>query len=1461
MAETKELRHAGIGIDLKVNGLDDFKRANSMMDDLLETMKEASRITDKFKSNFSGFGGKSSDEVRKTRDAVQDVYHSMGSTKNATNKVTENVHKMQQEFKHTSDAAKKIKLNSGLNSDINKSDEEVKKLAKSADQSGNKFNEMFRKLRSGSSKSNGSFSKLHDSAKKTFDEVHKGTHFLRDVVTASFISNAAINTWYSLKSGIGSALKAGEEYDKEQQVMRATWNTLTDSSVKGNRMVKAINSMSVSFGQSAGLVNELNQQFYHVLDKQGPTDRLTKSVLTMADTLGMGAENTKRLGLNFTHMMASSKMQLGDFNMISDQLPMFGSKLLAYERKAMHNSHLTMSQLRKDMSAGKVSAKDAENVMNSLGKKYAEASENMMKTLPGMERVMSARGAALFGALEKPFMKAKNPIFGAISKWVSDKKTEKEFTKVGTAASKGLNTITQSFAKVFNPKESPHLANDVMNNIAKGVTSVSNTIAHHAKSIVEFFKSLYYTVKMLKDVGAGFAKGLVSGLSAIVTPIGKLAGNSKKIHSFSDALKSITNRKKGLEDIGKLLAGIWGTSKAIKGISFAKNMVGKTTRMFIKPEIDSKTGKHELTLFSKAIRSTTKGIGKSLRWTAKLAYKGVVKGLSVIKTAAIATGKGFKLAFNFLKANPFIAIITGAIAVGAVLYKLYKHNKKFRKFVNGLISWAKKAWKGITKWFGKLAKDVSKYISNLVKNVNKRWGWLFKDLWKITKGAFKTIFDILKTFYHLFTGKWRSLGKDVVKIGKDLWKDVKHLFKTGFDWVNKLTGGKLEDTIKLFSNAWHSIGKGWKSFWNGISDWFGNLWKGIVKHVQDGINNVIKVLNSGISGIDSVIHAFGGSSKAIGTINPVRLATGTGALSGQRRAITRPTMAMLNDGHDSPETGNREMLIHPNGMGELIKGTNVMRMLEPGAEVLNATEAKMAMSMQHFASGTGFFSNLWKGTKKVAADAVGGVESGISGIGSFASKAWHGATHLLSTIQKIIAGPGKYLNSLMGKKPSGQGAILSDFAGGFYNSMKKQASTWWSSLWSMASGVLDNSGTGGSWRHDPGLTKTNGFGASRSFGSHDGVDFSGSLGSPILAVHGGKVTHTGRPLHGWPYSQLGDVITVASDDGYQEIYQEFGGMNNIKTSTGDIIKTGQKIATLGRLNGAGSGSHVHIGVSHGSLWDHGGSNTSGWYDVTKMHGKDNGSSKLSHSHTGGAMHKLIQQETGGMMGWIKKHLSPLMDDGGGSMGNPGGAGVQRWRSYVKKALSALNLSTSGSMVDRILRQINTESSGNPKAMGGTDGLSDGHAEGLMQVKPGTFAANKLSGHGNIWNGYDNILAGLNYAKHRYGSGLSFLGNGHGYAKGGKIPKGQLSVVGEKGWELFQPNTSGTVIPHEASERLINGRGKGKVSISAPTKVVIQGNADKSAIDELDSRLEKRNDDLVEKFRELWGLNDEGGLTV
>ncbi|WP_054734323.1 hypothetical protein [Secundilactobacillus similis] len=66
---------------------------------------------------------------------------------------------------------------------------------------------------------------------------------------------------------------------------------------------------------------------------------------------------------------------------------------------------------------------------------------------------------------------------------------------------------------------------------------------------------------------------------------------------------------------------------------------------------------------------------------------------------------------------------------------------------------------------------------------------------------------------------------------------------------------------------------------------------------------------------------------------------------------------------------------------------------------------------------------------------------------------------------------------------------------------------WYSTVWSVLNDAKSGgSAAGGNWRHDPGMSETNGFGAARSFGSHDGVDFSSSLGSAILAVHGGTVT-------------------------------------------------------------------------------------------------------------------------------------------------------------------------------------------------------------------------------------------------------------------------------------------------------------------------------------------------------------------
>lgn len=136
--------------------------------------------------------------------------------------------------------------------------------------------------------------------------------------------------------------------------------------------------------------------------------------------------------------------------------------------------------------------------------------------------------------------------------------------------------------------------------------------------------------------------------------------------------------------------------------------------------------------------------------------------------------------------------------------------------------------------------------------------------------------------------------------------------------------------------------------------------------------------------------------------------------------------------------------------------------------------------------------------------------------------------------------------------------------------------------------------------------------------------------------------------------------------------------------------------------------------------------------------------------------------------------------GGGKVGNPSGAGVARWRPYVIRALRANGLPTTPAYVNAWMRQIQTESGGNPNALGGTDGFNEGRATGLLQVKPPTFNAFKHAGHGNIYNGYDNMLAAMAYAKHKYTTlgMLQVIGMGHGYEKGGLVTQHQLAQIAE-----------------------------------------------------------------------------------
>lgn len=179
-----------------------------------------------------------------------------------------------------------------------------------------------------------------------------------------------------------------------------------------------------------------------------------------------------------------------------------------------------------------------------------------------------------------------------------------------------------------------------------------------------------------------------------------------------------------------------------------------------------------------------------------------------------------------------------------------------------------------------------------------------------------------------------------------------------------------------------------------------------------------------------------------------------------------------------------------------------------------------------------------------------------------------------------------------------------------------------------------------------------------------------------------------------------------------------------------------------------------------------------WNWVVSKYAGLKGKSGLGVDIASGAIGKMAS----GVTSMFKKGLDSF------APAAPAGKGVERWRPTVIQALKKNGLSTSLSMVARVLRQIATESGGNERAVQGNIGdinnITGDLAKGLMQTISATFNAYKFPGHGNIFNGYDNLLAALNYAKHRYGPSLSFLGNGHGYENGGLINKEGMYRVGE-----------------------------------------------------------------------------------
>ncbi|MCL0330696.1 tape measure protein [Apilactobacillus xinyiensis] len=501
-----------------------------------------------------------------------------------------------------------------------------------------------------------------DRAKRAMEKVPK-MHVFGGVAAGTMVGNALANTFGQITEKTKEALAAGMQYDQEQQKMNATWTTLTNSASKARGMVDTVNELSVKTGQATDTVDELEQGFYHLHSNKGESDAMTKSMLNMADAVGLTVPKIQAVTQDMVNGLSRGKANGGMLNQISQYFPMFREQLAKYETSLHHGKEVTTADLSTMAKSGQISADDIEKVFTQLGNhKYDKAADNMLQTMIGMQRTIHARVPALIGAFEEPIMQARNPFYGAMSKWVSDKNTQKEFNTMGQAASKGINTITTAFAKAYGLKNGTRTLDNATTVIAHGITNMSNAIARNAPQIKNFFTMTKDTgvlsFKLFAAVMSDVAKITLPFLNFIVkheqTLVPVLAGLfvTKKALGFAGALRSVAS------SIGLVTAAEQANSKEslLGGVLQNNSFAGKFSKG--SSSVNRATGAF----------TTSKGLGGNLQG-AKLGSLAAKEGNGAFRSASEISAAGrysrFAKLSNFGSKVGSSKLLTGAKAVGS----------------------------------------------------------------------------------------------------------------------------------------------------------------------------------------------------------------------------------------------------------------------------------------------------------------------------------------------------------------------------------------------------------------------------------------------------------------------------------------------------------------------------------------------------------------------------------------------------------------------------------------------------------------------------------------------------------------------------------------------------------------------------------------------------------------------------
>lgn len=1099
----------------------------------------------------------------------------------------------------------------------------------------------------------------------------------------------------SVQARVGDLTKAGIDYNIEQNKMVATWTTLTGSAKKAGPLVDSINNMSKATGQNVDIVNELEQGFYHLNSSKKQADGMTSSLLNMADAVGLNGDQIKAVEQDMVHGMATGKITQGELNQIGSYFPMID------EAMAKH-FNTTVAGMRQMASAGKISAKDLQEVFEQLGNgKYKEAAENMMNSYFGVFRTIQSRTPQLVGDITKPFMNISNPFLKSVRNWVNDKSTDAEFTKLGNQMARSMNQIISAFGGTN--VSATKLMDNAIRGLTAGVQKFGDIVSSHHTQIANFFSAFKTGSAAQAKIFASVFMDLSKVMLPVLDTMAKFPKTSAAlITSFllaSRAVKTLQAGIKGLETI-KTVSGVIGT--------FGQKIKSIPNRKITKIQVDGAQSTRDLQSYSNRLEripktkrtvvsaSTTqanRNLGAvqrqaqrvpraiNVRATANTAQAvtSIARVGTTSQTAATLSRTSFTLIGTSAKiASTGLSLIGGP--AGAIMLViqgfqlLYQHSAKFRKFVDGIANAAKSMASKVGRWFGNMATSAGKHINRMAQSAKRGWNNMNRTSQQSSQREIRL---------------HNQMAQRNQRAAQQMWSRLSRSWLQGWNLNNRLTRQGVQQQIQqhrrmstriavfntqlwnrsrqAFTKGWNDLRNSTRNGTNNINNEFNRMKVAVGQRAQQAMNDAKNHFQRGYSDIKSNTSGWRGDMANIWSDTRGKISNIADNLRGDATNKFSDMHSKLNDLTD-------------NGLGRMHDAWH--NRLEGIAEVVTNSGGHIFNQFKNVLNNLAKpFESLINGIK----DGVNWILDHVGGDGKLGSFSFPG-----------------FANGTNGPIEKDQLALLNDAPGSHYQEMVHRAST----------------------------------GETFMLPAKRNMLFPLQKGDEVLD---GEHSH-----------QLATMMQMPIPHANGAIGDFFSGLWNGAKELEDIAEDALK-----NVVGFGKSLFTHFVAN-----------------VTP---------KSTDSLNGGLKLNLPGFYAEHLKEWMKKQLDDLGSDTPKN-GN--------WAPVVKKALRKNGLPDSEAYVNAWLKQIQTESGGNPKAVQGNIGdinnATGDLAKGLVQTISATFNAYKFPGHGNIFNGYDNLLAGIAYAKAKYGASgmLSVIGHGHGYANGGIATT--PSIFGEAGPEMAIP---------------------------------------------------------------------------